>query len=193
MKNIVYIFSILLLVSFTNRGTAKSTSVIITPKSKLVVKGKTNINTFDCVFNVTNLKKPIPVFFEIEDHKMVFKKTELVLNNACFDCGNKGMNKDFQDLLKSKKYPEIFLKLKEIEKIDKENAFLNATIEIEIAGVVKQYQTPVILDNKNELFVKGLLTLNICDFNIEPPKKLLGLICVNETIEIDFQLLIKKC
>tara|TARA_R110002050_G_scaffold100607_1_gene208333 strand:+ start:12422 stop:13003 length:582 start_codon:yes stop_codon:yes gene_type:complete len=193
MKKIVYLISILLLLAFTNRGVVKNTSVIITPKSKLVVKGKTNVSTFNCVFNVKELKKPIPVFFEITNNKMVFKKTELVLENACFDCGNKGINKDFQDLLKSKTYPQIFLKLKELEKIDEENSFLQATLELKIAGVVKQYQIPVKLEGENDLFVKGLLVLNICDFNITPPKKLLGIITVNETIEIDFQLLIEEC
>jgi len=192
MKKFVYFFSIFLLLAFTNRGIVKSTSVLITSNSKLVVKGKTNVNTFDCEFNVTTLKNPIPVFFQIEDNKMVFKKTELVLENACFDCGNKSMNKDFQELLKTNAYPNIFLKLKELETIDKEDSFLQATIELEIAGVKKQYQIPVTLEEKNNLFVKGILELNICDFNITPPKKLLGLICVNETIEIDFQLLIKE-
>ena len=193
MKKIVYLISILLLLAFTNRGVVKNTSVIITPKSKLVVKGKTNVSTFNCIFNVKELKNPIPVFFEITNNKMVFKKTELVLENACFDCGNKGINKDFQDLLKSKTYPQIFLKLKELEKIDEENSFLQATLELKIAGVVKQYQIPVKLEGENDLFVKGLLVLNICDFNITPPKKLLGIITVNETIEIDFQLLIEEC
>ncbi len=193
MKKFVYFFSIMLLFAFTNRGIVKNTSVVITPNSKLVVKGKTNVSTFDCEFNVTKLKNPIPVFFEIKDHKMVFKKTELVLENACFDCGNKGMNKDFQELLKSNEHPYIFLKLKELENIYNENSFLQATIELEIAGIIKEYQIPVTLEGKNDLFVKGLLELNICDFNIAPPKKLLGLIYVNETIEIDFQLLIKEC
>lgn len=192
MKKIVYFFSILLLLAFTNRGVLKNTSVVITPKSKLVVKGKTNVNTFDCAFNIQELKNPIPVFFEIKNNKMVFSKTELVLENACFDCGNKGINKDFQELLKSKKYPQIFLKLNELEKIDKKDSFLQATIQLEIAGITKQYQIPVTLDGENDLFVKGLLELNIRDFNIAPPKKFFGIVSVNEIIEIGFQLLIRE-
>lgn len=169
-----------------------STSVLITPSSKLYIKGKTNINSFTCQFNVLKFKKPIPVFFQKIDDKIIFDNTTLVLDNICFDCGGKRINSDFQELLKSELYPQTLIKLKEISKgVDDENKIF-ALLDISIAGVSKSYRMPVELKGEETLLIEGVLNLNICDFNLEPPKKALGLVVVKDTIEINFQLVVKK-
>ncbi|WNH12436.1 YceI family protein [Thalassobellus suaedae] len=190
-KSIIFISAIFLL-SFTTKKLVTNTSILIVPESTLIVKGKTNVNKFDCIYNIQKIKNPIPVFFEMKENKMVFENTELVLENECFDCGNKMINKDFQDLLKSKTHPDIFLKLKELEKLSENDSVYHANLELEIAGKTKDYQIAVVLEQEKDLIVKGILLLNICDFNIEPPKKFLGIITVNEIIEINFQLLITE-
>ena len=43
------------------------------------------------------------------------------------------------------------------------------------------------------LMINGKLKLNIKDFSLEPPKKMLGLIVVSEIIEINFKLVLKEC
>lgn len=192
LKRSAIFISVFFLLAFTTKSLVKNTSVLIVSESKLIVKGKTNVNKFDCVYNVQKLKDPISVFYEIENNKMVFKKTELVLENTCFDCGNKAINKDFQELLKSENHPNIFLKLKEIERLHENDSVLHTTLEIEIAGKTKEYQIALVSKNEKDLIVKGILFLNIRDFEIEPPKKLLGIITVNEIIEINFQLKIKE-
>ena len=178
---------------FTYINYVKNTEVFIKPESKLIIKGKTNINTFNCNYSIINLENPIPVNFEFKGNKVVFNKTNLILNNDCFDCGNKTINKDFKILLKTNEYPQIFLRLKEMENYNFENSTSNVLVEMEIAGIIKSYKVPVnINNNENNLFVKGKLEINICDFNLDPPKKFLGLITVNNMIEIDFQLLLQE-
>ncbi|GAA3611858.1 YceI family protein [Flavivirga amylovorans] len=193
MKKIVFFNSIMLMLAFTNKDIVKdNTSVLIAPESELMVKGKTNINTFKCYFDVQKLKDPIPVFFETRGRKMIFEKTKLILENTCFDCGSRGINKDFQKVLNSKAHPQIILELKALERLNGEDAVVKATLDLEIAGTIKSYKFPVELKGKKNVFVKGVLILNIRDFNIDPPEKLLGIIAVEETIEISFQLLIKE-
>ncbi|WP_142786285.1 YceI family protein [Changchengzhania lutea] len=194
MKKVLIFISILVLLAFTTRDYFENTSVLITPESQLILKGKTNVNKFQCVFNVTEIKNPIPVYFKVLGDKLLFNNTQLVLKNGCFDCGNKAMNRDFQDLLKSKKYPQINLKLKELKELNTQKGHvMQVLLDLEIAGITKSYKIPVTLEGSDNLFVRGLLVLNICDFNIEPPKKLMGIISVDEIIEIDFQLLIEEC
>ncbi len=193
MKRIFIFILILFISGFTYISFVIETAIIIEPESKLIIKGTTNINKFNCHFNTSELQKPIPVSFEIKNDKMVFKETELILKNDCFDCGNKNINKDFKSLLKTNSYPQIFIHLKEMQNFNLKDSTSKVLLDMEIAGIFKSYNFPVkIENNKNKLFVTGTLALNISDFNLEPPKKLLGILKVNNIIEIDFQLLFKE-
>ncbi|SFZ92427.1 hypothetical protein SAMN05428642_102718 [Flaviramulus basaltis] len=191
MKKILFFVSILATLAFTVVRIG-STSVLITPSSKLLIKGKTNISNFKCEFNVLKLKNPIPVFFEKIDDRIVFHNTTLILDNVCFDCGGKGINNDFQDLLKSEIYPQTLIKLKEISQDSSNENQILAMLDISIAGVTKSYQMPVELKGNESLLIEGVLNLDICDFNLEAPKKALGLIVVKDIIEINFQLVVKE-
>jgi len=174
--------------AFTNRDSAfNSTSVVLTSESSLLVRGTTNVNTFSCVFNINKFKNPIQVHYKIEDATMKFNKTALVLDNNCFDCGGKAINNDFQSILKSDKYPQITLFLKEISNFVSSD--VQATIDIQMAGVTNTFKIPVRLKKENKkMLVTGDLNLKLSDFNIHPPKKFLGLIAINDKIDIFFQL-----
>ncbi|MBJ6368767.1 YceI family protein [Snuella sedimenti] len=190
MKRIVFIVIIMTLLAFTEKR--NTTLVVITHESSLFVKGSTNINSFTCYYNINQLVKPIPVFFEKKDGKIVFTKATLILDNVHFDCGHKGMNNDFQELLKSEMYPQIFLTLKGIKKGTLNKNIVQADLDLNIAGVTRSYTVPVKLDAGKSMNVEGILNLRISDFNLEPPKKFLGLVVVKDAIEINFQLQLKE-
>lgn len=191
MKRILFFVSILITLAFTNEF-VKSASVIIAPSSKIVIKGRTNVNTFKCQYNILKLDKPISVFFKKHNDEIIFEKTTLVLENANFDCGGTAINNDFQELLKSETYPEIFIKLREITKCPNDENRIQTLLDIEIAGVTRSYSIPVEFENEDTLVIKGMLTLNLRDFNLEPPKKALGLIVVKDNIDINFQLRVEE-
>lgn len=194
MKKALLFVTVLFMLGFTYKNYLKQTAIIIKPESNLIIKGKTNLNTFDCSFDVLNLKNPIPVFYTVEKGKMFFKETNLVLENACFDCDNKAMNKDFRELLKTGEHPKIYLRIKELENVNTDKATLMVHLNMEIAGITIPYKVPVKIEaEKENLFVRGKLAVDICDFNLEPPKKLLGIIKVDNEIEVDFQLLLQEC
>ena len=199
LKNAIMIFNRVILfvcvaitLAFTNRDSAiKSTSVFLTADSSLVVRGTTNINTFTCGYNINKFKNPIPVIYFLEDNKIRFSKTALVLDTDCFDCGGKGINSDFQKILKSDKYPQIFLMVKEINHLEN-TADVQASVDIQISGITKNYKVPIKIKNSNKLLITGDLSLNLRDFNIEAPKKFFGLITIDNKIEIVFQLAVKE-
>lgn len=191
MKHILYIMIVLTTLAFTTKVMVDNTSVLITPDSELVIKGTTNINSFKCKFNIKEINKPIPLYYKVVNDKMVFERARLVLDNECFDCGNKGMNKDFMKLLKSDEYPEIELQLKEVDKNN--GSHINALLELRIAGKSKSYHVPLIVKDKVDIFVSGTLKVDITDFNLEAPKKALGLIVVSDDVEIGFQLNFSEC
>ena len=191
-KKVLLFVSVLMAMAFTNRDSAiKNTSVVLTNESSIMVRGTTNVNSFNCGYKINKFKNPIPVTYYLEGDKIRFNKTVLILDNIFFDCGGKGINSDFQKILKSDKYPQIFLFLKEISQIEN-SSDVHASIDIQMAGLTKNYKVPVEVKNNNNLLITGDMALKLSDFNLETPKKLFGLISVNDKIEIFFQLAVKE-
>ncbi|MDN3664264.1 YceI family protein [Algibacter miyuki] len=192
MKKVLFLISILATMAFAGE-IMETTSVVIAPSSEIVITGKTNVNSFNCQYNVLELKEPIPVHFKrYNNGKLVFENTILTLESAAFDCGGPGINSDFNKLLKSKTYPEVIIELKEIGKHPKDSKLINALINLEIAGITKAYTFPVKLEGSETLNIEGVLSLNIRDFDLDPPKKALGIIVVKEVIDISFHLKAKE-
>lgn len=194
MKRIYYILMFLVLVSFTESSSIKSKkSLLITDKSELYIKGTSNVSDFKCQYNIKTLDGPIIVHYRKTHGILKFEDSELVLENKGFDCGGRGINRDFHGLLKSDVYPEIILRLKEVKLKPHQKNTADALVEIEIAGIKQSYHMETEFDDTNDWHISGLLKLNINDFNLKAPKKMLGLIIVSEKIEINFKLVIKEC
>ncbi|RPD99984.1 YceI family protein [Aureibaculum marinum] len=179
--------------SFTNTDSViGKTSVVITPDSSFSLKGSSNVNSFSCTFNVEKINNPIDVTYHVYGDKISFSNTKLVLDNSYFDCGHNKINDDLNELLKSEKYPKIFIYLKEFSS-DKNESKVNTIIDIEIAGIRKTYNIPIQVDNSNNnMQISGNLNVNLSDYKLQAPKKLFGLIRVEDTIEINFNLSVRE-
>lgn len=194
MKKILLVLLFLVLVSFAKTNLAKSSkSVLITTQSELNINGTSNITDFKCRYNIKNLGSPIRIHYEKNNDVVRFENSMLILENSGFDCGGKGINRDFHGLLQSDVYPEIILRLKEIKLKPNKNNLADALVEIEIAGIKNSYQMETEFKNDEDWHIAGQLKLNINKFNLKAPKKMLGLIVVSDEIEISFKLVIKEC
>lgn len=187
-------FPLLFVLLFTISGVAqndlKIKKIDILPNSQLSIKGTTNINDFECEFNTLRFKnETFKVHYTENADILYFKNSVLPLENVNFDCGNRKINKDFHELLKSEEHPEILLRLKKIDMSGKENSIV--TVGFTIAGVNRDYRFPVAITRDQQLCFDGKLKLNIKDFNLESPSKIFGLIVLEEEIEINFNLNLK--
>jgi hypothetical protein len=161
----------------------------ILPESQLTITGETNISEFLCAFNTSSISNIKNIKFEGNPEEIHFENAILKLDTQGFDCGNKGINKDFQTMIKSSEYPEIQLELRELLFKTPHQAI--ALLRISIAGKQKDYKVPVIIKEKPVQYV-GKLNLDINDFELTPPKKLFGLIVVKEEIQINFNLIVEN-
>lgn len=168
----------------------KSTFVAIT-SGTLAIRGTTNINSFACHFDVGNINNPVRVNYYAEGDRIKFDQTALVLSVDCFDCGGRGINSDFQELLKAEEEPHIYLTLKEISPLKNSTAY-KALLDIEIAGKSNRCEVPVAVEKDHSLLVKGDLKLCLSDYKLEAPKKLFGLINIDDNVEIGFQLALRE-
>lgn len=165
---------------------------MISDESSLSIIGFTNINTFTCNYNIYKIDPKQEVNYKRQGSKILFTDTDLKLKSTAFDCGSKMMNRDFNKLLETEVYPNVSLKLIEIISKDIYDNQVNTLIEVTICGKSNKYSIPVTISESGKLSVKGRLEMDIHDFGLKPPKKALGLIKVDDTIIIDFNLFFKK-
>lgn len=193
MKRLLLLISFLVLTAFsTSIFEADSLEVIVKGNSEVSISGTTNVNSFTCCYNIAKLESPIPVSFESNNQKMVFQSTALYLENTCFDCGHKAINKDLNKLLKTEEYPRIKLKLISIEKTSKTKNTYNARVKIHIANSANTYTFPVQVTGSEDFHIKGSLSIDLRDYNLQAPKKMMGLIVVHDDIVVNFNLHLKE-
>lgn len=183
----LFLFVLFFTISASSQTGFETREVSILPNSNLSISGTTNINTFDCDFNVRSFKNQnFKIHYIDKDRSLHFKNSVLTLENRNFDCGHRKINKDFHELLETEKYPEIFLKIKKIDLNQGENA--TVTLSFTIAGIENDYSFPIEVLWENQIRFIGKLELNIKDFDLEAPSKIFGLIVLDEEIVINFNL-----
>ncbi|MCM4157338.1 YceI family protein [Gramella sp. AN32] len=185
MKNLLPVLSLLFCSFLIAQKDFEKTELAILPGSELIINGSTNVNNFHCRFDIDLISEARKVNFTMEDSCIWVKDLVLRLDTSGFDCRNKRMNEDFQDLLMFDTYPEIHISIDKIQIISEQYA--RAFIKVHLAGQNNFYELPVKTERNR---YEGKLKLNIRDFGLEPPKKALGLIQVDEEIEIAFNLIV---
>ena len=190
MKKFAFVLLVLLCGTMTQAQDFQKRKITLLPTSELTIIGDSNIAAFQCEFNTSYLEKSQVVTYNKIKNEISFTGAVLLLRNRGFDCGNKGINRDFHDLLQSKTHPQILLELIKLELTSPSNGI--ATVKITIAGKHRIYKVPVAIKDAAIIDVSGNLHLNIQDYGLEAPKKLFGMIVVKDEIDINFNLNIKK-
>jgi len=194
MKVFIYIVIVctsIALISVSKSIRKNTYEVVLTSDSEMVIKGKSNVNKFQCQYDPSQLADSLSLNVNIHDDYLTFNRTQLFLNNVFFDCGHRAINKDFHKLLNTDENPRIKI---ELLKAEEQNASgcVDVLLEITISDEVKRYTIPVQVKRTTDLvMLYGSLPIDINDFGLKPPKKLLGVIKVSNKIEIDFALKVK--
>lgn len=190
MKKIALVVLVLFCGAMTHAQNFQKRKVTVLPSSNLTIIGDSNIAKFQCEFDTSYLQDSQVINYSKEGGQIKFTGAILTLDNRGFDCGSKGINRDFHDLLRTKEYPKILLELNKVVLSSPTKGA--ATVCITIAGKQKYYDVPVSIKEGEVANFKGNLLVNIKDYDLEPPKKLFGMIQVKDEIEIEFDLSIKK-
>ncbi|MEJ2004992.1 MAG: hypothetical protein P8X57_08540 [Cyclobacteriaceae bacterium] len=166
---------------------------MIDPASSLNIHGKTNVNKFLCAQQCETLERDTVNIKMTTDGEVVkLDNAFLELDIHDFDCGIKQMTEEFRELLLADKYPQLKMYLNKIVPIAGSRDY-NAEITINLAGERSTYTIPVQVhfDDKT-LICSGKSQVSFVDFNLEPPVKFMGLVKVNEMLDISFNLIIRK-
>ena len=201
----LFLFSFLILCSFykpesSHNKDFTTVNYLIKKSSTLSVNCKTNLNTFCCTSQEKFEKKSLEYKFNQNINQMVFENTILNMQINQLDCGNRFINKDMHKTLRAKKHPNITLTLKEANVkdyniLEKCNEWIELIVNADftITNNTQTFKIPVRAKKLdiNSYRISGETSLQLCDFGIKSPTALLGLVKVEDEIEISFDLYVE--
>ncbi|NME69597.1 YceI family protein [Flammeovirga aprica] len=185
------ILSLISLTAFGQKADYIPTEYIleVVPDSSMHIDGKTNINTFDCIFK-NSIKSNLTLTQNIFNELTEVQHSGLEFCVTCFDCGIALMNKEFTELLYAEQYPIIVMKLLSMYIYQGEDKTIKGKgkVSMIIAGVERiediTYSVPH-SEGKNFQII-GTKQINILDYGITPPKKMMGMVKVDQHIDVNF-------
>lgn len=170
----------------------------IEPASKLFLEGSSNVVDFTC--DCTTELQGGQLEISEANQKYTFQNSILQLPVKSLDCGNRVMNRDMYDALDAEQYSSITVRLLSVHDLAP-NAFtvcdewyeLTAKIELTIAGECRSVLMDIQAANLGyQLYhFRGRKAIYLTDFNIDPPRALLGTIRVDNCITINMDLQIR--
>jgi hypothetical protein len=175
--------------SFTEQGTW-----IIDPGSRLSIHGSTNVNSFKCALSRYNSADTLEYVANDEAIIMKFSKNRMSIPVKGFSCGSTQITKDFLRTLKSETYPTLEIFFRSFKKnLIRDNSYIDGVVDITLAGTTKRYTIRYFakLPQPGTIELKGVQLVNFSDFRLDPPQKMMGLIQVQDCLEVEFDLTLK--
>ena len=174
-----------------------SFSYSIDPESLLYLEGSSNVINFAC-HCISSLPGGRFTMTE-QDKGFKFLNSVLKLPVQSLDCGNRTMNKDMYEALAANEHPYVEIQLLSVTAHDHqlfgechEWEDLQARLRLKIAGValeVVMHVRSTHLGDQRYRFV-GAKPIYLTNFNIEPPRAMLGAIRVDDCIKINMDLVL---
>lgn len=196
----IYIFALAVMVgffpqqhtaSFNTQPASNSLRWVVDKSSTLRVKGKSNINTFNCEIMGYSQDDTISIT-SIGTGGSVKLNGLLQVAVTRFNCYNKLITGDLRKTLKAAEHPTLtvrFLSLERAPEPGKSSQVIKGWLEVELAGVKKVMQIPFVFgSNTNFTTLDGEKLFCFSDFNLTPPAKVAGLVKIKDEFAVDFNL-----
>lgn len=166
--------------------------LVVDSSSTVTIDGKSNVNKYQCAVKQYKGKDTL-LLTAIKGKGAYFKKGWVKLNTSQFDCGLDLITNDFRKSIQSDKYPYIIIQLISFERFPintaSEDRFTGKIIvKLGNKAVPCQITCCIAKDDKNRIHLSGSHNFKFSDFNLEPPKRMMGMVKVDENITIDFHL-----
>ncbi|MDN6311204.1 MAG: hypothetical protein L0J60_11045 [Psychroflexus sp.] len=182
MKSLLISFSLFLLLSTSVFG-QQTAKIHIGESSQIIIVGKSNVNKFDCDYESSITDREKAIIYKKIDNTLQLKNAKLRLKSKTFDCGGSRINNDFDELLEVKAHPYIHI---DFNRIDINTDHYHVFSKISIAKYSNDYDFSIKKNSENRYV--GEVEIDINDFGMEAPRKMMGLIVVDNHIKINFDL-----
>lgn len=165
------------LILIFNHMVSSEKKLIITEKT-ISVSGQTSLGSFTCDYLNQGFKDTLfinsnqsrsPIVFDIPVHE--------------FGCGNFFLNKDFRKTIKADEYPHAKVRVSNLQTKGKD---YTCDVVVDIVGKRLDYKALQLTNGGRQL--KGEIIINFDELGLEPPRKLGGLIKVEDKLALEIKL-----
>ncbi|MBN9385612.1 MAG: hypothetical protein J0H74_32965 [Chitinophagaceae bacterium] len=178
---------ILILVFFTSLAKPVRTKWLVQRTSTIRIAGSTNVNSFCC--HVNEYTGPDTITLTVAGGNL----GALAVNIEEFNCNNRIMTGEFKKTLKYKQYPQlkiVFISLEKMPAFGPMAETVKGCVEVELAGMCRKFEvtyTSCRTDDEDVELVGGRV-FGFSDFGLTPPRKMGGLVRVNDKLDVQFTL-----
>lgn len=179
--------------SFGFRSNENNGVWVIEKTSSLAIDGSSNVNEFTCSIREYLQCDTLWNTIDAGRKRMTFRKSKLNVEIRRFDCQHKYITADFRKMLMADTYPFLTIEFISLDEL-KTGGMVRGIVDIELAGRKKRMEIiySCALNGPKNLTLKGEKIMKFTDFQLEPPRKLGGLIRINEDIKVHFNLNFRK-
>ena len=200
MKTSITYLSVALLMLFLPVATwAQSANYTLDESSTIVIKGTSTIHDWEADVEKMDANVMLATSQpEGEEPNNLVESFSITIPVELLESGKGKMNRKMYDALKKDDHPEIMFFLESAQMVDKAPGgqlfTLKATGNLNIAGSLKEVTFPVTATkvNENSFRFEGSYSLNMKEYDVDPPSAMLGTIRTGEEVEIVFDLLVNK-
>ena len=200
MKNIIYYLpAVLGIFLLPLMAWAQPTTYTLDESSTMVIKGTSTIHDWEV--DVEKMEADITLAAsdsEDNEAKNLVEAFSITIPVESLESGKGKMNRKMYDALKKDDHPEIMFFLKSAELTDNNQSAqsftLNATGNLNIAGSLQEVTFPVKATRVDESSFRfeGSYSLNMKDYQVDPPSAVFGTIKSGEEVTIVFNILVNK-
>ncbi len=184
----LHIIPIIVLFSMIGGSVYAQNISIDKERSRLWIEGRTNVNQFSCRASSYDT---LVSSQELEDADV---DVEVDIEVESFDCGKRRMNRDLYETLLSDKHPYISFEYKDLESMtyDDSQDLYDLVVKgyLTVAGHTKEIEFPMqaLMLEDETLKATGQTELRMTDYNVEPPRALLGMVRVDDLLRVHFEI-----
>ncbi|PIQ49363.1 MAG: hypothetical protein COW03_05315 [Cytophagales bacterium CG12_big_fil_rev_8_21_14_0_65_40_12] len=149
----------------------------------VLIKGKTSFGRFSCTYQNGHDQDTVSLSKIANAESLM----ELFIPVASFDCGNRMLERDFGKTLRYEEYPSIEVRLDDFKRVGQQ---YYGDIWIKLTGKeMKMERIPFTLTpGETGEVLYSEITISLDYFELSPPKKLFGLIKVQDELKIELSL-----
>jgi hypothetical protein len=192
--NLLLLFPIAFFSVLTGRDTMKW---VVDKNSTLQISGRTNVNRFSCA--VGEYADPDTICFAKPCRGVngVALSGEIRLPIDGFDCNNRMMTGEFRKALHDQQYPELSISFISLDRMPEPCGVLQSLkgwVDIGLSGVTRRFEIDYssLMADAGTIVLQGSRKLGFSDFGLVPPRKMGGLVRVDDALDVHFTLCLRR-
>lgn len=191
MGRFAYICGFVLFAFFT-KAYAQSYDVKITGPALIKIHGSSNVNKFMLSYTKDVARQRKLTLGKIENNRQAISgSNKIALEVDAFNSSHKMITSDFKKMLQQEKYPVINIELSRliINPSNPSAPFVMAVLTLAGTKRIEVLPVVVVKRSNNQIQLSSMHRVSLKNYNLNPPKKLMGMVSVSDEVFIEITLI----